>query len=141
MQSAYYFSQGVTSSPLFALKNICTYIVPLFHPSIYWKNSSHQEMIELDVTENGKLIKVTNIDTENALLANYFPLIKIHIPTVSEIGTQAISTLIIDVPIYTMRYLYSAPIPTVIALYAILPAKVWIMILPRLFRLLPALIL
>jgi hypothetical protein len=65
---------------------------------------------------------------------NLWPHLIVQMPSAAEIGTRALTTLVIDLPIYTAKSLYASPIPTLIALYAILPAPVWQVLFPRLLR-------
>ena len=135
---AYFFSQGIVSSPYLALKTTMTYIIPWFSPTIYWESPAS---IELSGGQVGK-----DLDSDTDILkpekvCSSKPRLSIHLPTPGEIGARALTTLVIDLPLYTLHHLHAAPIPTIIALYAVLPATVWAAILPRLFRLLPTLLI
>lgn len=62
----------------------------------------------------------------------YLPHIRIHMPTVADIGGKALSTLIIDIPFYTLKQFYNNPFLTIITLYGILPPSVFKLLLPKL---------
>jgi hypothetical protein len=80
-------------------------------------------------------------EPESTGIVSYIPHVSVHMPSSSEIATRAVTTLIIDLPIFTVKQLYSSPIPTIIALYAMLPTEVWKVLGPRLLRMLPRLLL
>jgi len=130
MNAIYYFSQGLMASPYIIVKFGSSYITPWIYPTITWDKST-PEMIELDDQKN---------IVRKPIPESIIPHIGIHKPTIEEVSIKAASILIIDVPLYTLRQLHASPIMTVIALWAILPPQVWTAILPRLFHLLPSLL-
>ena len=65
---------------------------------------------------------------------NFWPHLVIQMPSAGEISTRALNNLIIDLPIYTCKSLYNSPVPTMIALYTILPSPIWNVLFPKLLR-------
>ncbi len=72
---------------------------------------------------------------------SYIPNIQVKMPSVSDISSRILMSMIIDLPLYTLKCFSIAPIPTIIALYAILPPEIWYTIAPKLFYYLPRLLL
>ena len=63
-----------------------------------------------------------------------WPHLVVNMPSAAEIGTRALTTLVVELPAFTAKSLYASPVPTLIVLYAILPSPVWKVLFPRLLR-------
>ncbi len=135
-----YFGHGVVASPYTALTAVCNYVAPWFAPSLTFtadKNPPADKEIELI----GRSLDNTAEEPKKCTsLIPYHPHLSINVPTLGEIGARALTATIIDLPVYTVKSLYASPVPTMIALYAVLPYPVWQIVGPRLLYLLPKLL-
>lgn len=142
-QLAIYAGQGLLSSPYVVFKTVSGYVIPWVMPSIRVSLDpikKEPEKKEKEIELIGKSLFPESSDPEkepavkepSTALIPYQPHIALHIPTLAEIGSRALTSIIIDLPIFVIKNLYKSPVPTMIALYAILPAPVWQMIFPRL---------
>ena len=66
--------------------------------------------------------------------------LSIKMPTAYDVSTKIITTVIVEVPVFVIKNLYNSPIPTAVALYALLPTEVWIVVGPRVLYFLPKLL-
>jgi len=73
-------------------------------------------------------------DNIPSTVPNFWPHLVIQMPSAGEISTRALNSLIVDLPIYTCKSLYNSPVPTMIALYTILPSPIWNVLFPKLLR-------
>ncbi len=64
-------------------------------------------------------------NAQTALIPYYRPYISLHFPTITEIGARILTMIIMDLPLYAIKSLYTSPIPTTIALYTVLPNPIW----------------
>jgi hypothetical protein len=92
--------------------------------------------------EPKEIASIKNLDKtkSSTALIPYSPYLSIHIPTLIEIRSRILTSIFIDLPWYTIKQMYKAPIPTAIILYVVLPQSIWLIIGPRVLYWLPGLL-
>lgn len=139
---AFSLSQGIISSPYALGKSFYTayqYLSPLLMPKVSFGESL--EEIEL----NGRSLYPEPIEQppeEKVIVAQVSSPWKPHVrfPTLPEIGGRAATALVYHVPLYTLKCFYNAPLPTLVALFYVLPPEVFSLLAPKLFYYLPRLL-
>ena len=145
---------GFVASPYVVGKFLYNYAYTWFLPSITLIKQS--EEIELnDIQASGGLNDIqasgglNNIQASGSLQHNkiqkkytvipYTP-IGIKFPSPYDITSKILTTVIIEVPIFVAKSFYTSPITTTIALYAVLPEGVWLIVGPKLIYHIPKLL-
>lgn len=96
------------------------YVYAWFRPNIIIRNDI--ELNEIPPREQG-------IVNKELSLVSSLPTVSLKFPSASEIGCRVLTSVAVDVPMYTIKCLYNSPVPTAIALYMVLPTEVSIMII------------
>jgi hypothetical protein len=141
-------------------RTACSYIVPWFAPVIRFEKQdtgssatkSHGKVMGTHSTENldelssegddssfeiiemplEDIIEPVKGDQGNGMkLIPYCPPVVISLPTMSDIGSRALTATMVDLPIYAIKYFYGSPMQTMFLLYTVLPAPVWEAVVPR----------
>jgi hypothetical protein len=105
-----------------------------FAPTVSFKKNIPENEIELQASIDKRLQKEPCTD-----IVPFIP-ITIKMPTAYDVSAKIITTAVIEVPIFVFKNLYNSPIPTAVALYAVLPTEVWIVVGPRILYYLPKLL-
>lgn len=94
------------------------YVYSWFRPNIIIRN-------DIELNE----ITPREINNKESSLVPFLPTVSLKFPSASEIGCRVLTSVAVDVPMYTIKCLYNSPVPTAIALYMVLPTEVSIMII------------
>jgi hypothetical protein len=150
MSHLIYLGQGIIAYPYTVIKLVGGYMIPWLSPKLTLEHadqpSKEIELIgrPLFPDKNDDLVQsIISDDPEKSThtaIIPYHPRLSIHTPTLGEISSRALTTVIIDIPFYTVKSMYTSPIPTIIALYAVLPAPVWQAMVPNILYYLPRLL-
>ena len=132
-----YVGNKIKSSPYIMTKIICDYMIPLLMSNVTFSidKIEHEknlkiEDIDLPILNDTKSIEFTDtdyelVDVQKEKSMFSFPYISIHKPSMMEVGSKFVTIVIVDFPIFIMKSMYKAPIPTLITLYTVLPTPVW----------------
>jgi hypothetical protein len=129
--SLLHLTHGLLNSPYIIGKIVYKYGFSWFAPTVSIVKSQE---IELQTPEDKRLSK-----NKCTALIPYIP-IQITMPTAYDVSVKIISTTVVEIPLYIIKSLYNSPIPTAVALYAVLPADVWMIVGPRILYYLPRLL-
>jgi len=136
--SLIHLGYGILSSPPLIGRFIYNYGWSWMAPTISFKNNSND--IELQEPSRVKINNDKEIKrSECKELVSYIP-INIEMPTPYDVIIKIITTTAVEVPLFVLKNLYNSPIPTTVALYALLPTEVWMVIGPRVLYYLPKLL-
>ena len=134
--SLVHLSYGLLHSPALLGRLFYNYGWSWFAPTVSFVKTSPTE-IELQ-TPGDKRTGDTKEDLSTALIP-YVP-IKIQMPTAYDVSAKIITTVVVEVPLFVIKNLYNSPLPTAVALYAVLPTEVWMVVGPRVLYYLPKLL-
>jgi hypothetical protein len=102
-----------------------------------------EKLIETEGTNNALVLHQKNIeaiemtdrvDKKVVQPVRTMPRLMITLPSTREIGIRVLNTLVIDLPWYTIKSMVAAPMPTLLALFAILPPSIWKILAPQIFK-------
>jgi hypothetical protein len=123
--SSYVLSLGssfIKSHVTDGLYGVSRYVYAWLRPNVVIKKEV--ELDKLYSKDSGK-----DKREEDWFILSSLPSVSIQFPSFSEIGFRVLTSMAVDVPIYTMKCLYKAPVPTAIALYMVLPTEITVVLI------------